>query len=79
MRRGRGKKSPMNQLSSFNRRDFLRAASAGLALPFAATSTGKSEHRHVGLSFEWEKKWHIEIEGPEVVIPAYPKLMQQYF
>ncbi|MGG7664514.1 sugar phosphate isomerase/epimerase family protein [Dyadobacter sp. BHUBP1] len=30
-------------------------------------------------SFEWEKKWHPEIEEPEVVIPAYPKLMQQYF
>ncbi|MCF0074673.1 sugar phosphate isomerase/epimerase [Dyadobacter sp. CY261] len=30
-------------------------------------------------SFEWEKKWHPEIEDPEIVIPAYPKLMQQYF
>lgn len=30
-------------------------------------------------SFEWEKKWHPEIEEPEVVIPAYPKLMQKYF
>ncbi|GGM95660.1 hypothetical protein GCM10010967_31410 [Dyadobacter beijingensis] len=30
-------------------------------------------------SFEWEKKWHPEIEDPEIVIPAYPKLMQRYF
>ncbi|MGV3599787.1 MAG: sugar phosphate isomerase/epimerase family protein [Dyadobacter fermentans] len=30
-------------------------------------------------SFEWEKKWHPEIEDPEIVIPAFPGLMQQYF
>lgn len=30
-------------------------------------------------SFEWEKKWHPEIEEPEIVIPPYPKLMRQYF
>jgi hypothetical protein len=30
-------------------------------------------------NFEREKKWHHEIEEAEVVIVAYPKLMQRYF
>lgn len=30
-------------------------------------------------SFERKQKWHPEIEEPEVVIAAYPKLMQRYF
>ncbi|HEX5080940.1 MAG TPA: sugar phosphate isomerase/epimerase family protein [Blastocatellia bacterium] len=29
-------------------------------------------------SFEWEKKWHPEIEAPEVAIPHYAKVMRQY-
>jgi sugar phosphate isomerase/epimerase len=29
-------------------------------------------------SFEWEKKWHPEIEEPEVAIPHYAKVMRQY-
>jgi sugar phosphate isomerase/epimerase len=28
--------------------------------------------------FEWEKKWHPEIEEPEVAIPHYAKVMRQY-
>ena len=29
-------------------------------------------------SFEWEKKWHPEIEDPEVAIPHYAKVMREY-
>ncbi|HEY6403789.1 MAG TPA: sugar phosphate isomerase/epimerase family protein, partial [Blastocatellia bacterium] len=29
-------------------------------------------------SFEWEKKWHPEIEAPEIAIPHYAKVMRQY-
>ncbi|HKQ80547.1 MAG TPA: sugar phosphate isomerase/epimerase family protein [Blastocatellia bacterium] len=29
-------------------------------------------------SFEWEKKWHPEIEEPEIAIPHYAKVMRQY-
>lgn len=29
-------------------------------------------------SFEWEKKWHTEIEEPEIAIPHYAKVMRQY-
>jgi sugar phosphate isomerase/epimerase len=29
-------------------------------------------------SFEWEKKWHPEIEEPEVSIPQYAKVMREY-
>jgi sugar phosphate isomerase/epimerase len=29
-------------------------------------------------SFEWEKKWHPEIEAPEVAIPHYAKVMREY-
>ena len=28
--------------------------------------------------FEWEKKWHPEIEEPEVAFPHYVKIMSQY-
>jgi sugar phosphate isomerase/epimerase len=28
--------------------------------------------------FEWEKKWHPEIEEPEVAFPHYAKTMAQY-
>lgn len=28
--------------------------------------------------FEWEKKWHPEIEAPEVAIPHYAKVMREY-
>ncbi|MDQ3009965.1 MAG: sugar phosphate isomerase/epimerase [Acidobacteriota bacterium] len=28
--------------------------------------------------FEWEKKWHPEIEEPEVAIPHYAKVMREY-
>ncbi|MBO0860873.1 MAG: sugar phosphate isomerase/epimerase [Chloracidobacterium sp.] len=28
--------------------------------------------------FEWEKKWHPEIEEPEIAIPHYAKVMRQY-
>lgn len=29
-------------------------------------------------SFEWEKKWHPEIEEPEVAFPHYAKVMAEY-
>jgi sugar phosphate isomerase/epimerase len=29
-------------------------------------------------SFEWEKKWHPEIEEPEIAIPHYAKVMREY-
>ncbi len=29
-------------------------------------------------SFEWEKRWHPEIEDPEVAIPHYAKVMREY-
>jgi sugar phosphate isomerase/epimerase len=29
-------------------------------------------------SFEWEKKWHPEIDEPEVAIPQYAKVMREY-
>jgi sugar phosphate isomerase/epimerase len=29
-------------------------------------------------SFEWEKKWHPEIEEPEIAIPQYAKVMREY-
>ena len=29
-------------------------------------------------SFEWEKKWHPEIEDPEIAIPQYAKVMREY-
>jgi hypothetical protein len=28
--------------------------------------------------FEWEKKWHPEIEPPEVAFPHYAKTMATY-
>jgi hypothetical protein len=28
--------------------------------------------------FEWEKKWHPEIEEPEVAFPHYAKTMAKY-
>jgi sugar phosphate isomerase/epimerase len=28
--------------------------------------------------FEWEKKWHPEIEEPEIAIPQYAKVMREY-
>ncbi len=28
--------------------------------------------------FEWEKRWHQEIEDPEVAIPHYAKVMREY-
>ncbi len=28
--------------------------------------------------FEWEKRWHPEIEDPEVAIPHYAKVMREY-
>ena len=28
--------------------------------------------------FEWEKKWHPEIEEPEVAFPHYAKVMAGY-
>jgi hypothetical protein len=28
--------------------------------------------------FEWEKKWHPEIEEPEVAFPHYAKTMVEY-
>jgi sugar phosphate isomerase/epimerase len=28
--------------------------------------------------FEWEKKWHPEIEEPEIAIPHYAKVMREY-
>jgi predicted xylose isomerase-like sugar epimerase len=28
--------------------------------------------------FEWEKKWHPEIEEPEVAFPHYAKTMAEY-
>lgn len=28
--------------------------------------------------FEWEKKWHPEIEEPEIAIPQYAQIMRQY-
>ncbi len=30
-------------------------------------------------SFEWEKRWHPEIEEPEKAIPDYPKAMKKFF
>ena len=30
-------------------------------------------------SFEWEKRWHPEIEEPELALPHYPKEMLTYF
>ncbi|CAG5000426.1 hypothetical protein DYBT9275_02461 [Dyadobacter sp. CECT 9275] len=30
-------------------------------------------------SFEWEKRWHPEIEDPEITIPHYPVAMKKYF
>ncbi|MGH9833920.1 MAG: sugar phosphate isomerase/epimerase family protein [Blastocatellia bacterium] len=29
-------------------------------------------------SFEWEKRWHPEIEEPEIAIPHYAKVMREY-
>lgn len=29
-------------------------------------------------SFEWEKKWHPDIEEPEIAIPQYAKVMREY-
>jgi sugar phosphate isomerase/epimerase len=28
--------------------------------------------------FEWEKRWHPEIEDPEIAIPHYAKVMREY-
>jgi sugar phosphate isomerase/epimerase len=28
--------------------------------------------------FEWEKKWHPEIEGPEIAFPHYARTMGEY-
>ena len=28
--------------------------------------------------YEWEKKWHPEIEEPEVAFPQYAKTMTEY-
>ena len=32
----------------------------------------------VAKSFEWEKRWHPEIEDPEIAIPHYAKVMREY-
>jgi sugar phosphate isomerase/epimerase len=29
-------------------------------------------------SFEWEKRWHPEIEEPEISFPHYAKVMREY-
>ena len=29
-------------------------------------------------SFEWEKKWHPDIDEPEIAIPHYAKVMREY-
>ena len=31
------------------------------------------------LTFEWEKRWHPEIEEPEVAIPAFARFMRGLF
>ncbi len=28
--------------------------------------------------FEWEKRWHLEIEAPEIAFPHYAKIMREY-
>jgi sugar phosphate isomerase/epimerase len=28
--------------------------------------------------FEWEKRWHPDIDEPEVAFPQYAKVMRQY-
>jgi hypothetical protein len=28
--------------------------------------------------FEWEKKWHPEIEDPEIAFPHYARTMTEY-
>jgi sugar phosphate isomerase/epimerase len=30
-------------------------------------------------SFEWEKRWHPELEEPELAVVQYPKAMKAYF
>jgi hypothetical protein len=29
------------------------------------------------VTLEWEKKWHPDIEGPEVALPAYADYMRR--
>ncbi|RDB02518.1 sugar phosphate isomerase/epimerase family protein [Runella aurantiaca] len=48
--------------------------------PLAEAITALEKNGYKGYySFEWEKRWHPEIEEPEAVFPDYPKAMKKYF
>jgi sugar phosphate isomerase/epimerase len=47
-------------------------------LPIAESIEVLKKHEYDGyLSLEWEKKWHPEIEEPEIAIPAFISYMKQ--
>lgn len=46
-------------------------------LPLSEVVSILKEDGYTGwLSFEWEKKWHPEIEDPEIALPAYIKYVK---
>ncbi|MGG1556346.1 sugar phosphate isomerase/epimerase family protein [Paenibacillus ferrarius] len=48
-----------------------------LPLPDIIKLLSESEYRG-WLSFEWEKKWHPDIEEPDIALPAYMSYMRQH-
>lgn len=48
-------------------------------IPVKETVQVLAKNRYKGYyCFEWEKRWHPEIEDPEVAFPHYAKTMQNY-
>jgi sugar phosphate isomerase/epimerase len=48
--------------------------------PVAEAVHALAEGGYTGFySFEWEKRWHPEIEEPEIALAHYAKAMQKYF
>jgi sugar phosphate isomerase/epimerase len=88
-----GKESPAEtwrSLGSYVRHTHLKdSVPAGDDRRYVLTGTGEvpvREQVHVLVKsgyrgyycFEWEKKWHPEIESPEVAFPHYAKVMTEY-
>ena len=58
--------------------NYVRIGQGETPLKEAITALVKGGYKGY-YSFEWEKRWHPDIEEPEEVIPDYPKAMKKYF
>ena len=46
-------------------------------VPLAAAAAALKAADYAGcLTFEWEKRWHPEIAGPEIAIPHFARVMR---